>query len=72
MQLTHDHTLDNPARARRDPGGAGGHDQHHLVTETLGAAGAGPLRIDVERCGLLDRDVVLLCSNGLTDVVDDA
>ena len=27
-------------------------DQHHVVTETLGVAGAGHLRIDVERCGL--------------------
>jgi len=74
MQLTRDHTLDHPRPGKASIQGvaAGGHDQHHLVTQTLGATGSGPLRIDVERCGLLDRDVVLLCSNGLTDVVDDA
>ena len=32
---------------------------------------SGP-KIDVERCGLLDGDTVLLCTNGLTDIVDDA
>jgi PPM family protein phosphatase len=29
-------------------------------------------RIDLERLGLHDRDVVLVCSNGLTDVVSDS
>ena len=28
------------------------------------------MTVDVEHFGLLDRDVVLLCTNGLTDVVE--
>ncbi len=74
MQLTRDHTLE-----RRRPGkptivdvAASAQDQHHIVTETLGAGGAGALRLDIERCGLLDRDLILLCTNGLTDVIEDA
>ena len=43
----------------------------HVVTEALGRERAGFPRIDIERCGLLDGDVVLVCTNGLTDVVDD-
>jgi PPM family protein phosphatase len=74
MQLTHDHTLDRecPGKATIANGSASAQDQHHVMTETLGVGGAGSLRIDVERCGLLDGDLVLLCTNGLTDVVDDA
>jgi protein phosphatase len=70
MQLTHDHTLD-----RERPGNAGdasgARDLHHILTETLGGAGASAPKIDIERCGLLDGDVILLCTNGLTDVADD-
>jgi len=73
LQLTHDHTLaserlsgtaivDVTASAR---------DLHHTLTETIGNAGAGGPRIDIERCGLQDGDAVLLCTNGLTDMVDD-
>ena len=51
---------------------ASARDLHHTLTETIGDAGAGGPRIDVERCGLLDGDTVLLCTNGLTDMVDDA
>jgi protein phosphatase len=43
-----------------------------LVTQTLAVTGRGGLRFDVERCGLLDGDLVLLCTSGLTGVVDDA
>jgi PPM family protein phosphatase len=71
MQLTRDHTLN-----RRRPGiidmAAGARDAHHIVTQALGWPGPGVRRIDVERCGLMDGDVVLLCTNGLTDVADDA
>ena len=47
-------------------------DMHHTVTESIGRRGAGGPRIDVERCGLLDGDAVLLCTNGLTDVMGAA
>ena len=73
MQLTHDHTIDRdrlPQAAIVDIA-TSARDLQRIVTETLGGVGAGAPRIDVERCGLLDGDVVLLCTNGLTDVVDD-
>ena len=50
--------------------GSTARDLHHRLTETMGRVGATP-RIDVERLGLLDGDLVLLCTNGLTDVVDE-
>jgi protein phosphatase len=74
MQLTRDHTLDRerPGTATIVDVSASAQDQRHIVTETLGVAGAGPLRVDVERVGLVDGDIVLLSTNGLTDVADDA
>ncbi len=73
MQLTRDHTqalrrstqrphLVNPADAASDA--------HHVLTDALGAGAIDP-RVDIERLTLLDGDVVLLCTNGLTDVVPD-
>jgi PPM family protein phosphatase len=50
---------------------AGARDVHHIVTQSLGWPGSGARRVDVERCGLMDGDVVLVCTNGLTDVADD-
>jgi PPM family protein phosphatase len=73
IQLTEDHTL----AGRRDPTRAhlmdltgAASDLRHILTDTIGAGILGP-RIDIERFGLRDRDVVLLCTNGLTDAVDD-
>ena len=34
-------------------------------------AAPGP-KIDIERVGIRDGDAILLCTNGVTDVVDDA
>jgi protein phosphatase len=73
-RLTRDHTLaDEPAA------GAGplvdiatsARDLHHILTETIGSADlSGPL-IDIERCRLENRDLVLLCTNGLTDMIGE-
>jgi protein phosphatase len=72
--LTRDHTLagEGPGKSLLLEVCDGAQDQHHIVTKTLGAGGAGRLRLDIERCGLLDDDRVLLCTNGLTDVITDA
>ena len=74
MRLTRDHTLGRgrPGKPRIVDVSASAQDQHHVVTETLGMTGAGALRLDIERCGLQDGDLVLLCTNGLTDVAEDA
>jgi protein phosphatase len=45
-------------------------DMHHVLTDALGARAVDP-RVDIERLTLADGDVVLLCTNGLTDVVSD-
>ena len=74
MQLTRDHTLDSgrPGKPTIMDVSGSAQDQRHIVTETLGVPGAGPLRVDIERCGLMDGDIVLLTTNGLTDVAEDA
>jgi PPM family protein phosphatase len=73
IQLTEDHTLGGrraPARAHlMDLTGAAS-DLGHILTDTIGAGRLGP-RIDIERFTLHDRDIVLLCTNGLTDAVSD-
>jgi protein phosphatase len=73
MQLTHDHTLDHerPGKPVLMDLATTPRDLQHILTETLGGRAAGAPRIDVERCGLLDGDLVLLCTNGLTDVAND-
>lgn len=72
--LTHDHTVssERPAWAKTIDLTDSARDLHHILTDVLGQGGATGPKIDIERCGILDGDVVLLCTNGLTDVVDDA
>ena len=70
MQLTHDHT--RAALGSRAPLvdiSAAVRDLHHVVTDTLGGADAIGPRIDIDRFQLLDRDVLLLCTNGLSDML---
>jgi PPM family protein phosphatase len=74
LRLTRDHTL---ARERSKSAplvdvALCPPDLHHVVTEVMGTAVPGGPRIDIERCGLVDGDVVLLCTNGLTDSLHDA
>jgi PPM family protein phosphatase len=73
MRLTHDHTLDHerPGKLLKVDMSASLRDLHHILTETLGGSGASAPKIDIERVGLLDGDVILLCTNGLTAVADD-
>jgi len=73
MRLTHDHTLERQTSGKAvlmDVAGST-RDLHHIVIETLGGAGADTRRIDIERTGLINEDRLLLCTNGLTDVVDE-
>jgi PPM family protein phosphatase len=74
MRLTHDHTLDHerPGKLLKVDMSGSARDLHHILTETLGGSGASAPKVDIERVGLLDGDLVLLCTNGLTDVADDA
>jgi protein phosphatase len=77
MRLTRDHTLGSEVA-----GGAlvaplvdvshASRDLTHIITETLGMAGPVGPRIDVDRLTVSDRDVILVCTNGLTDSLDEA
>ena len=71
-QLTRDHTL--AWRMQHAGGGPaavdrGTQDRRHILTEMIGGAERSP--VDVDHLRLLDGDGVLLCTNGLTDVLTD-
>jgi len=72
-QLTLDHTLVGEL-ARRGiikPEDVGHHQFRHIVTNVLGGGTAG-VQTDVQKIDLHHGDVVLLCSDGLTDMLNDA
>jgi PPM family protein phosphatase len=77
MRLTRDHTLgvDTAIRAATAPLVDVSHaarDLTHIITETLGMAGPVGPHIEIDRFTVVDNDVILLCTNGLTDSVDEA
>ena len=72
-QLTRDHTV---AQKLADDGSipqeaVAKHRLRHVLTNVLGGH-SGPLVTEIEQFQLADRDRLLLCSDGLTDMVDDA
>jgi PPM family protein phosphatase len=76
MRLTRDHTLGAPrARLAKAPLvdiNRTARDLRHILTDTIGMSGTTGPRIDLERIRLNDGDRVLVCTNGLTDSVDEA
>jgi protein phosphatase len=44
----------------------------YVEPDMLGGTRLGRPKVDVERCGLLDGDTVLMCTKGLTHVVEDS
>ena len=77
LRLTRDHTLQQRV-ARAVPGrplvgvDSFPRDLTHILTNTIGMHSLIGPTIDLERFKLIDGDVVLVCTNGLTDMVDDA
>jgi PPM family protein phosphatase len=71
-QLTEDHTLvaGMVERGEISPEQARRHPQRHVVTNILGGGQLG-VRVDVQRAALEPGDLLLLCSDGLTGMVDD-
>jgi protein phosphatase len=72
-QITHDDTM---AQALADAGAidpeeVSTHRLRHVLTQAIGAHG-GSLRIHVQYRELQDGDRFLLCTDGLSDLVDDA
>lgn len=76
MRLTRDHTIGRGG-ARRAPSAplidlsTAARDLKHVLTDTIGMTGTTGPRIDLERFRLDNGDVVLVCTNGLTDAVDE-
>jgi protein phosphatase len=71
-RLTHDHTL---AQALADKGDislevADKHKFRHLLTRAVGHHG-GKLDVEIHHLKLSDNDLLLICSDGLTDLVTD-
>jgi protein phosphatase len=71
-RLTRDQTLAQrlAETGRTMPTELAAHDLRHVLTDALGGH-AGEPDIEIQNYLLLDGDVVLLCTNGLTDLVDD-
>jgi len=76
MRLTRDHTVAGGASSAAGVAplidvNASARDLRHILTDTIGMAGAiGPV-IDLERIRVEDDDRVLVCTNGLSDTVDE-
>jgi protein phosphatase len=71
-QLTADHTwaAELARRGLIRPEAVRGHRWRHIVTNILGGGESG-VRVDVRRAQLEPDDVVLVCSDGLTEMLDD-
>jgi protein phosphatase len=76
MRLTRDHTIGKNGASVVSTAplvdvNAVAHDLEHILTNTIGMKGSVGPRIDLERLELSDSDRVLVCTNGLTDTVDE-
>ncbi len=71
-RVTSDHTLVEEMVARKllTPEQAATHRLRHVITNALGGEADG-VRVEVHRLRLAPGDVVLLCSDGLTGMVDE-
>jgi protein phosphatase len=71
-QLTHDHTLvqEMVRRGHLKPEEAAAHQWRHVITNVVGGTEPG-VQPEVHKVGLQAADVVLLCSDGLTEMVAD-
>jgi serine/threonine protein phosphatase PrpC len=77
MRLTRDHTIGRNGRSGLPLGpmidiNTTARDLRHILTDTIGMAGPSGPGIDLERLRLEDGDRVLVCTNGLTDAVEEA
>lgn len=71
-RLTRDQTLGQrlAETGRTTPIELAAHDLRHVLTDALGGHAGAP-DIEIQNYLLLDGDLVLLCTNGLSDLVDD-
>jgi PPM family protein phosphatase len=76
LRLTRDHTIGRWRRTTVPVAplvdvNATARDLRHLITNTIGMRGSAGPAIDLERVQLANNDVVLVCTNGLTDALDE-
>jgi serine/threonine protein phosphatase PrpC len=73
QQLTQDHTVtaEMVRRGILRPENEEGHPYRHVVTNLLGGTEAG-VRVELHSLDLHEADVILLCSDGLTEMLPDA
>jgi PPM family protein phosphatase len=71
-RLTHDHTLEEHLSHTNRPSSVERrtHDLRHILTDAVGASGGYPV-VEIEKFRLMHRDWLLLCTNGLTDMITD-
>jgi protein phosphatase len=71
-QVTRDHTLtaELVRQGTLPPGGEGRHPFRHVVTNVLGGDEPG-VQVELHKLDLHPNDVVLLCSDGLTEMIPD-
>jgi len=71
-QLTKDHTVAQKLvdQGALPPEALGASSFRHMLTNCVGCSKAG-LKVDVRHARLIDGDSLLLCSDGLTDMVDE-
>jgi PPM family protein phosphatase len=71
-RLTRDQTVAQrlAESGRTTPIELAAHDLRHVLTDAIGGHAGAP-DIEIQNYLLLDGDVVLLCTNGLSDIVDD-
>ncbi len=72
-RMTHDHTMvdEMVQRGLLSPEEAAGHRLRHIITNALGGRDPG-VRVELHKIRLEPGDVLLLCSDGLTEMVPDA
>jgi protein phosphatase len=76
MRLTRDHTIGKNGTSVVSTAplvdvNAVARDLRHILTNTIGMKGSTGPRIDLEQLKLADGDRVLVCTNGLTDAIDE-
>jgi protein phosphatase len=71
-RLTHDHTLveEMVRRGALRPEEAAGHRWRHVITNAVGA-GSAEVKVEVHKLRLESGDRLLLCSDGLTEMLAD-
>lgn len=79
MRLTRDHTVGS--KGAKGKGlrlaplvdvNATSRDLRHILTQTIGMSGSTGPAIDLERFQLSDGDRILVCTNGITDMIDES